>query len=65
MNVFLTKQSEVLHKCNIDIQEVLNPIFVNTRVPQNTLTEGTEMSVSYFECVRKLPKYKFVLWRKK
>ena len=65
MNVFLTKQSEVLHKCNIDIQEVFKPIFVNTRVPQNRLTEGTEMSVSYFECVHKLPKYKFVLWRKK
>ena len=61
MNVFLTKQSEVLHKCNIDIQDVFKPIIVNTRVPQNRITKGTEMSVSYFECVRKLPKYKFVL----
>ena len=61
----MTKQSELLHKCNIDIQKVFRPKFVNTRVPQNRLTEGTEMSVSYFECVRKLPKYKFVLWRKK
>ena len=55
------KQSEVLHKCNIYIQEVLKPIIVDTRVPQNRLTVGTEMSVSYFECVCKLPKYKFVL----
>ena len=47
INVFLTKQSEVLHKCNIDIQEVFKLIFVNTRVPQNRITEGTEMSVSY------------------
>ena len=46
MNVFLTKQSEVLHKCNIDIQEVFKQIFVNTRVPQTKLTERTEMSVS-------------------
>ena len=65
MNVFLTKLSEVLHKCNIDIQEVFKPLIVNTGVPQNRITEGTEMSVSYFECVCKLPKYKFVLWRKK
>ena len=51
----------MLHKCNIDIQDVFKQIFVNTRVPQNKFTGGTEMSVSYFECVRKLPKYQFVL----
>jgi len=57
--VFLTIKSELLQKFNVDIQEVFKQIFVNTKVPQNKLTEGTEMSVSYFECVRKLPKYKF------
>ena len=55
----------MLHKFNIDIQDVFKQIFVNTRVPQKKFTGGTEMSVSYFECVRKLPKYQFVLWRKK
>ena len=57
----MTKQSELLYKCNIDIPEVIKPIFVNTRVPPNRLTDGTEMSVSYFEYVCKLPKYRFVL----
>ena len=57
----MTKQSEGLQWYNIDIQEVLKQIFVNIVVPQNRLTEGTEMSVSYFEYVRKLLNYKFVL----
>ena len=51
----------MLHKCNTDIQEVFKQIFVNTRVPQNKLTGGTEISVSYYEFVCKLPKYQFVL----
>ena len=51
----------MLHKFNIDIQDVFKQIFVNNRVPQSKFTGGTEMSVSYFECVRKLPKYQFVL----
>ena len=55
----------MLLKCNTDIQEVFKQIFVNTRVPQNKLRGGTEMSVSYFECVRKLLKYKSVLRGKK
>ena len=50
----MTKQSELLHKCNIDIQEVFRPILVNTRVPQNRFKEGTKMSVSYFECVQNM-----------
>ena len=33
---------------------------LSIQVSQNKLTGGTEISVSYFECVHKLPKYQFV-----
>ena len=57
----MAKNNKLLENIYIDVQEAFRQHFVSTTVPEIFFTEGTGMSVSYFECVRKLPKFKFVL----